>query len=236
MIARRPGLARLVLLVGAFATLAGLALLLAARISINRFIYVSEMGAVGEPTAGVFQIALLLVAVGAILVAVNATHLRARARILALWTPAFSLLVGGAAFIVASQVTCTSRCPLPVGDSFTWQDFIHTVTAVIGFAAACTAMIQLASVRDHPGLARLSLWSAVTVAVVAGIGGILSLARFAVVVGGLMEFAATTIALLWLVIFAVSLALSIPGRNGPDRRPIPHQGSDSYRDRIRSSS
>lgn len=227
MIERRPRLARLLLVLGSLSTLSGLVLLLAARVSINRFMYVSEMGADGEPTAGVFRIALVLVAVGALLIAMNATHLRAKARILALWTPAASLFVAAGSFAVASQVSCTSHCPLPVGDSFTWQDLIHTVSAVLGFAAACIAMIQLADVRDHPGVAKLSLWSAIAVAVVAGTGGILSLARFAVVLGGLLEFVATTIALLWLLVFAMALV-------GSTRKRSPSDSGDPTGNRVSS--
>ncbi|WP_078713228.1 DUF998 domain-containing protein [Agreia bicolorata] len=205
-----PRVARPLLVAAAVAVLAGLALLWGARIAANRFVYVSELGADGEPTAWAFRWALLLVAVAALIVAADATHLRSRMRILALTTPSVSLLIAGVAFVFASQVTCTTGCPLPVGASFTWQDFTHTVIAVIGFAAACVAMLQVAAAHDHPRLARLSLVSAVVVAVVAGAGGILSLARFMQHVGGLLEFAATTVALLWLAILAVALLVTVP--------------------------
>jgi hypothetical protein len=204
--------ARPLLAAAAAAVLVGLALLWGARIAANRFVYVSELGADGEPTAWAFRWALLLVAVAALIVAAEATPLRSRMRILALATPSVSLLIAGSAFALASQITCTSGCPLPVGDSFTWQDFMHTVIAVIGFAAACIAMLQVATARDHPKLARLSMVSAVAVAVVAGAGGILSLARFMQHLGGLLEFAATTVALLWLAFLAVALLAAVPNR------------------------
>jgi len=207
-----PRVARPLLAAAAAAVLVGLALLWGARIAANRFVYVSELGADGEPTAWAFRWALLLVAVAALTVAAEATPLRSRMRILALATPSVSLLIAGSAFALASQITCTSGCPLPVGDSFTWQDFTHTVIAVIGFAAACIAMLQVATARDHPKLARLSMVSAVVVAVVAGAGGILSLARFMQHLGGLLEFAATTVALLWLAILAVALLAAVPNR------------------------
>jgi hypothetical protein len=205
-----PRVARPLLAVAAAAVLVGLGLLWGARIAANRFIYVSELGADGEPTAWAFRWALLLIAVAAVIVAAAATHLRSRMRILAVTTPSVSLLVAGAAFAFASQVTCTSGCPLPVGASFTWQDFAHTVIAVLGFAAACVAMLQIATARDHPRLARLSMVSAVVVAVVAGTGGILSLARFMQHLGGLLEFTATTVALLWLAVLAVALFGALP--------------------------
>ena len=53
--------------------LVGLALLWGARIAANRFVYVSELGADGEPTAWAFRWALLLVAVAALIVAAEAT-------------------------------------------------------------------------------------------------------------------------------------------------------------------
>lgn len=202
------------LMLAAAAVFVGLALLWGARIAANRFVYVSELGADGEPTAWAFRWALLLIAAAAVIVAVAGRALRSRVRILALWTPSASLLAAGASFAVASQVTCTSGCPLPVGSSFTWQDLTHTVIAVLGFAAACVAMLQVATAKDHPGLARLSLVSAVVVAVVAGTGGILSLARFMVDLGGLLEFAATTVALFWLAALAIALL-------GARARPTP---------------
>jgi hypothetical protein len=211
-LAASPRAARILLATAAAAVLAGLTLLWGARIAANRFIYVSELGADGEPTAWAFRWALLLIAAGAVVVAAAGPHLRSRLRILAVTTPSVSLLIAGGAFAVASQVTCTSGCPLPVGASFTWQDFIHTVIAVLGFAAACIAMLQVATARDHPGLARLSMVSAIVVAVVAGTGGILSLARFMTHLGGLLEFTATTVALLWLAVLALALLVAVPSQ------------------------
>ncbi|WKK70680.1 hypothetical protein Q0F99_12790 [Rathayibacter oskolensis] len=59
---------------GSLLVLAGLALLLAARVSIgtSRWVYVSEMGAPDMATAGTFRVALLLVALGGLLTAIGA--------------------------------------------------------------------------------------------------------------------------------------------------------------------
>ena len=200
--------------IAALAVLVGLGLLWGARIAADRFVYVSELGADGEPTAWAFRWALLLIAGAALVVAGAARELRSRLRLLARFTPSFSLVVAAAAFAFASQVTCTSGCPLPVGPAFTWQDLLHTAVAVLGFAAACVAMLQVATARNHPGLARLSLLSAIGVAVVAGAGGILSIARVMVGLGGILEFVATTLALLWLAALAVALIVGI------GRRPL----------------
>jgi hypothetical protein len=209
---------RILLGMAALAVLAGLGLLWGARIAADRFVYVSELGADGEPTAWAFRWALLLIAGAALVVAGAARELRSRLRPLALFTPSFSLVVAAAAFAFASQVTCTSGCPLPVGAAFTWQDLLHTAVAVLGFAAACVAMLQVATARNHPGLAKLSLLSAIGVAVVAGAGGILSLARVLVDLGGILEFVATTLALLWLAALAVALFVGI-GRESPATSP-----------------
>jgi hypothetical protein len=195
------------LAVGAVLVLAGLATLLAARISIgtSRWVYVSEMGAPDLPTAGAFEVALLLVAAGGALIAAGAWPVRAR--LLRALPPAGAILLAAACFALASQVTCTAGCPLPVGPAFSWQDLIHTSAAVLGFAAACLAMLQLATVRGRPGVARLSLGAGVAVALVAGTGGILSLLQVWLRVGGTLEFVATAIAVLWLAVVGLVLVL-----------------------------
>ncbi|WP_382307906.1 DUF998 domain-containing protein [Herbiconiux sp. UC225_62] len=187
----------------------GLALIWVARIAAARFLYVSELGATGEPTAEVFRWGLVLVAVAAMLVALAAPQLHPRVRWLAVVPPAAVLAGSAIAFGIASQVTCTVGCPLPVGSAFTWQDLIHTSCAVLGFAGAAFVMLQVAADRSFRALARFSLVSAIAVAVIAGVGGLLSLFRIGTQVGGVLELVATTIALLWLVGLAAFLAVSV---------------------------
>ena len=186
--------------------LAGLALLLAARFSIgtSRWVYVSEMGAPDLPTAGTFRVALLLVAAGGVAIAIGARAVRTR--LLPGFRPALAILLAALCFALASQVTCSAGCPLPVGPRFSWQDLIHTSAAVLGFSAACLAMLQLATARERPGVARLSLVAGVAVALVAGTGAIFSLLRLWLGVGGTLEFVATAIAVLWLAVVGLVLA------------------------------
>lgn len=184
-----------------------LAIIWAARLTVPRDLYVSELGAVGEPTAAWFEAALLLIVAGGSLIAWAGRGVRSAPRVLRAWTPAISLWIGCAFFLLASQVTCTSGCPLPYGPSFTVQDFTHTLAAVIAFAAACWAMLQTSFAQGHRVLAALSLSTAVLVAVIAGAGGLLSLFRFQVGFGSRLEFVATTIAIAWLVVFGVVLAV-----------------------------
>lgn len=175
-------------------------------VTLPRVMYVSEFGAEGEATAVWFETALLLLVGGAAVIAVVARRIRSWVPVLRAWPLTVSLLVACGFFLVASQVTCTAGCPLPVGATFTWQDFIHTLCAVLAFAAACWGMLQSSFVRENRLIARLSLVSAISVAVVAGTGGILSLARFGTDVGSWLELIATTIAIGWLVVVGLVLA------------------------------
>ena len=176
-----------------------------ARLSIPRAMYVSELGAQGEKTAGWFELALLLIVVAGVLIGWSARRLRSSLRILSFWTPAISLWIGSSFFLVASQVTCTLTCPIPYGPEFTWQDFIHTNCAVLAFAFACLAMLQCAFAAGHKALRVFSMTACILVALIAGLGGILSLAHFATDFGSACELVATTIALAWLGVLGVYL-------------------------------
>lgn len=195
--------------VGCLLVSAALAIIWIARSTVQRDLYVSELGAVGEPTAGWFRVALLLVVAGGSLIALAARDIRSVAPILRLWTPAVSLWVGCGFFLVASQVTCTANCPLPVGPTFTWQDFVHTTVAVLAFSAACWAMLQVSFASGNRMLARFSFACGCLVAVVAGVGGILSLARFQAAFGSRLELIATTVAIGWLILLGVFLAAGL---------------------------
>ena len=177
----------------------------------------SELGATGEPTAEVFRIALLLVVVGGSLIAFATRGVRSRAPYLRAWTPTVSLWVASGFFLIASQVTCTSGCPVPYGTQFTWQDLIHIVCAVLAFAAACWAMLQVSFSLGQRVLARLSRVAGTAVALIAATGGLLSLANTATGFGSRLEFVATTIAIGWVAIYGLlaTVAWSVP--RGGDR-------------------
>ncbi|WP_213815621.1 DUF998 domain-containing protein [Glaciihabitans sp. dw_435] len=184
-----------------------------ARLSVSRDLYVSELGATGQPTAKQFEIALLLIVVGGSLIAFAGRDIRSRLPVLRVWTPAISLWIASGFFLVASQVTCTSGCPVPYGPSFTWQDLTHITCAVIAFGAAVWAMLQASFARDHRALAIFSRASGAAVAVIAGAGGILSLIGVATGFGSRLEFVATTVAIGWVAVYgAVIAARAITGR------------------------
>lgn len=194
-------------IVGSILVLAALVMIWVARLSIPRELYVSELGAAVEPTAKSFQLALLLLVAGASLIAFAGRDIRSRLRVLSAWTPAVSLWIASFFFLLASQVTCTAYCPLPWGPTFSWQDLIHVTCAVIAFAAACWAMVQVSFAQGHRALAMFSLTMGLSVAVIAGTGGLLSAFQFATDVGSRLELVATTFAISWVAVLGAALAV-----------------------------
>ncbi len=199
---------------GVFAV-AALATIWSARATIPRDLYVSELGAVGMPTRYWFMAALLCLVVAGALVGWAARRVRSEVAVLRWWPPAVSLWIAAALFLFASQVTCTRGCPVPYGPTFDWQDLSHIVAAVLAFAFACWAMLQSAFARRHRAIAVLSQVCCWSVAVIAGTGGILSLARVGVDFGSWCEFVATTIAIGWVVLLAIALAREWLRPSGP---------------------
>ena len=194
-------------------------------------VYVSELGATGASTARQFEIALLLVVAGGALVAFAGKDVRSRIRLLAIWTPAVSIWIACGFFLAASQVTCRAGCPLPTFSPFDWQDLTHITCAVLAFVAACLAMLQTAFAVDHRHLARFSLTTAIAVAAISGLGGILSLARFDTELGGYAEFTATSLAIAWVVVYGVAIAVDRARGQRARERAVGAESGD-----IRSSS
>jgi hypothetical protein len=213
-------------LAGSLLVLAALTIIWAARVTIPAQIYVSELGAPGMPTARAFEVALLLIVAGGSLIAFAGKDIRSRVRWLALWTPAVSLWVSCGFFAVASQVTCTPGCPLPVNPIVDPQDVTHITCATAAFVIACFAMLQSAFSLDHRVLARFSLVMAVGVGVVSGIGGLCSLTSWNTDFGSQMELLATTLAVAWVVVFGITIAA----------RRIRQQRTSAAQRPIRSSS
>ena len=65
-----------------------LAIIWGARLTVPRELYVSELGAQGMPTAGWFEVALLLVVAGGSAIAWAGRRVRSRVRVLSAWAPA----------------------------------------------------------------------------------------------------------------------------------------------------
>lgn len=188
-----------------------------ARLQIPRDLYVSELGASGMSTARWFQVALVLIVVGGVAIGWAGRRIRSRPRILNLWSPSLTLYVASFFFLVASQVPCTPGCPVPYGPWFTWPDFVHTTAAVVAFAAACVTILQCAFAVGHRALRRFSLAASISVAVIAGAGGLMSLLNWNAAFGSRLEFVATTIGLAWILVFGLVLLL---GRGAPSAPPL----------------
>lgn len=192
--------------IGSIGLALALILLWTSRASIPYEVYVSELGAPGMATEHIFEAVLLLIGAGGLLIAWAGRGIRSRARVFRWWSPSLSLVLASGFFLVDSQVTCTTGCPVPVGASFTLQDFVHTSAAVFAFAFASWAIMQCAWAVGHPALRRISAFAAIAVAGASTLGGLLSLFRFETVWGSWCEWAATTIGLVWIVVFGVVLA------------------------------
>lgn len=210
-------------LVTAAITIIWLARLDVLRRDADRAIYVSELGAQGEPTGGWFMVAMLAIVAGGSLIAWAGRRVRAEVRVLALWTPSVSLWISCGFFLFASQVTCTAGCPLPYGSTFVWQDFLHTLAAVLAFAIACWGMLQAAFARHHRVIAVVSASCGIAVGVIAATGGIFSLLRFRTDIGAWLEIIATTIAIAWVVLFGIAVAREL-GSAERDREVLGGEG------------
>ncbi|MBN9605251.1 MAG: DUF998 domain-containing protein [Actinomycetales bacterium] len=208
---------RLAALLGAALALAALAAIWSLRLSVAQEVYVSELGAVGMPTAGAFQVALLLLVAGALLIAFAGRSLRSRARILRAWAPSVTLAVSAGFFLLAAQVPCTLGCPMPYGPRFTWPDFVHTTAATLAFAAAAWGMLQLAFAVGHRAMRRFSAIAAVLVAAVSAAGGLLSLFSVPTRLGGSLEIVATTVGLAWIACLGLALGLGSSAPHDADR-------------------
>lgn len=199
---------RLAALAGTLFVLASLAIIWIARLGVPRDLYVSELGADGEPTAAIFEIALLLLVAGGLLVAWSGRRIRSSAPVLRLWTPSISLAVASALFLVASQVPCTNGCPVPqFGPGLSWQDLGHVTAATLAFAFAAWTMLQCAFAVGHRAIRRFSLVAAFSVAIIAATGGLMSVFRFYPEIGSRFEFVATTIGIGWVAVYGVALAI-----------------------------
>jgi len=199
---------RLLAAAGTLAVLAALTVIWAARLTIPYDVYVSELGADGMPTAAVFETALLLLVAGGFLVAWAGRRIRSSAPVLRWWRPSVSIAISSALFLFASQVPCTYRCPVPqFGPDLSWQDLGHVVSATFAFAFAAWAMLQCAFAVGHRVIRRFSLVAALSVAIIAAAGGLMSLFRFHADIGSRFEFVATTIGIAWIAVYGLALAV-----------------------------
>lgn len=218
---------RLLALAGTLSVLASLAIIWIARLGVPRELYVSELGADGEPTAAWFERALLLLVLGGLLVAWAGRRIRSRVAVLRLWAPSVSIAIASGLFLVASQVPCTSGCPVPrFGPDLSWQDLGHVTAATLAFAFAAWAMLQCAFAVGHRAIRRFSLVAAISVAVIAAAGGLMSVFDFYAWFGSRLEFVATTLGIGWLAVYGLALAFE---RRSAVARVAPHRAEEVVR-------
>ncbi|WP_295789793.1 DUF998 domain-containing protein [uncultured Microbacterium sp.] len=166
--------------------------------------YVSQLGATGMPTAPVFNLALLLLAIAAVLV--DRALLSRPADYIAGWPIASTLLLCGLCFGVASAVTCSPGCPVPFTAGSLPQDLVHITFAVLGFALAIVAMAQTAIARRRPWMRAASILTLVAVGITSSAGAMIALFRGDTVLGGNLEFTAATLAITWFGVFGLQVA------------------------------
>lgn len=212
---------RILAVLGTLCVTGSLAIIWVARMGVPRELYVSELGADGEPTAAWFERALLLLVAGGLLVAWAGRRIVSRAPVLRWWKPSLSIAIASALFLVASQVPCTSGCPVPrFGPDLSWQDLGHVSSATLAFAFAAWAMLQCAFAVGHAAIRRFSLVAAISVAVIAATGGLMSVFDFYAWFGSRLEFVATTLGIAWLAIYGLAIAferkpVTVPGDSAP---------------------
>lgn len=166
--------------------------------------YVSQLGATGMPTAPLFNLALLLLAVAAVLV--ERAALARGDGYVAGWPVATTLLACGACFGVASVITCSPGCPVPFTDGALPQDLVHISFAVVGFVLAIVAMGQVAVLPRRPWMRAASVLTLVAVGVTSFTGAMIALFRGDTVLGGNLEFTAATLAITWFGVFGLQVA------------------------------
>jgi hypothetical membrane protein len=188
--------------------------------------YVSQLGATGMPTAPLFNSALLLLGIAAVLV--DRALLHGSNPYVAGWPVSATLVVCGACFALASVVTCSPGCPVPFTPGALPQDLIHISAAVLGFVLAIVAMAQVALLRRRPWMRATSLATLAAVGLSSFSGAMLALFRGDTVLGGNLEFTAATLAIAWFGIFGMHVAVDhrvIPSPGAERRRGAPSAGS-----------
>ncbi|MDQ1112760.1 putative membrane protein [Microbacterium testaceum] len=166
--------------------------------------YVSQLGATAMPTAPLFNTALLLLAIAAVLVD-RSLVLRGGGYVVG-WPVATTLLVCGLCFGVASVVTCSPGCPIPFTEGALPQDLIHISFAVLGFVLAIVAMGQVAAIRRRPWMRAASVVTLVAVGLTSFSGAMIALSRGDTTLGGNLEFTAATLAIAWFGVFGLQVA------------------------------
>ncbi|MEP6696617.1 MAG: DUF998 domain-containing protein [Pseudonocardiales bacterium] len=162
--------------------------------------YLSQLGASGEPSAGLYTLAVLCVAAAAALLGL-AWRLRSPGL-----DAAGLLVLSAMMFTVSAMVPCAAGCPIPVRDGWTTAaNVVHFSTSAGAFGLAISAMFSVGAHYRDPVLCRAS---AAVAKVATGLYGVLSTLVLVLghsVINGLVERVLALVSIGWLVTCAVRL-------------------------------
>jgi hypothetical protein len=162
--------------------------------------YLSQLGAAGQPGAGLYRLSVLCVAAGAAMMAL-AWRLRSPQL-----DAAGLLALSAALFVVSAGVPCAQGCPIPVRDGFTTAANVAHFSASAGaFGAAVGAMTSVGAQYRDPVLRRLSAVAARVATLLYAVMSGLVLILGHSVVNGVVERLLALVALIWLVACALRL-------------------------------
>jgi hypothetical protein len=213
MIVRIPGSGSSAALVGRMLpAVAGLAVLTGAITMLVALIdapgpwlqgYVSEAGSAGQPLARAYRSGVILLACGALMLALSFLRLGRTAspgRAGAMLRAGAALLASAAVLAATSgAVSCSDRCPLPPFEPTTAADVLHAAASIAGMVALAAAMSLIALAPLRLAIRRLA---AAAVAVTVPLGACLGLIMLLVgrsAVGAVTERALLVVAVSWLI-------------------------------------
>ncbi len=209
----RMALERVVALAVVLLLAGGGGIMVAQRAHHDRWYYISEFGAQGLLTESDFKTGFTMLALGFLL---SAWPLRrVRTKPLPAW---ITIALAALAFLVASQVNCTENCPGLGNPDATAQDLVHIWFAIFGFVLGCLAMLQIAFTGSRR-FRVVTIVAAVLIGVIAGTGGLLSLAGSTSELGAIAEHVAAGIGVLWLMVLVLVESNRYVPKSVEDRFP-----------------
>ncbi len=152
---------------------------LGARVTVPRDLYVSELGAEGMPTAEWFRIALLLIVVGGTLIAwAGRGGCTASRPCCALGPQPYRCGSDAPSSCSRRRLTCTAWPRSHTARASTCRTSCTRWLRSSRSGSRAGRCCRASFAREHKVLARLSLIASISVAVIAGSGGLLALFRF----------------------------------------------------------
>jgi len=162
--------------------------------------YLSQLGATGQPGAGLYRLAILCVAAATALTAL-AWWLRSPGL-----DAAALLAVSAVLFTVSATVPCARGCPIPVRDGWTTAaNVVHFSVSAGAFGLAVGAMTSIGAAYRDPWLRRVSAAAARVATLLYTLLSGLVLVLGHAVINGLVERLLAVVAIGWLMACGVRL-------------------------------